>query len=456
MIPTGNRKRAFVEKMGTVTISMDEYERAGVDMDVLRMVINKIEDLPPLPLIVHKILSLTQDEKSDTSELSKVISNDQALTAKVLKIANSPLYHISSVVTSVSHAVALLGFRAIRNLAMGLSTIEMFNESEESHLLPRQRFWEHSLACAHCCKTVADRIRHRLPDEAFVGGLLHDIGRMVFNQFFPGSFNSALRESHIKRWPLVDLESEEIGIPHTLVGKLLLQKWNLPPSLADAIEHHHSPSLKDGTDASKVNISLIIMVADTLTKIARIGSSGDRYIHDIDQTLWRNIPLQEEDYVTIISDLSKHVDEIKGFFGIKDDPSSSTQPLPDEENEELLRLAFYTNNHTEPFIPVRVMLQQFFLVESFPMNGDIKGGIERIRPHMVFVDLSLEQRTNRISETLKAYRNVISSPIIFLLSRKVSKETQEKSAKIGIFFLSTPFCPQEMFDCLSQINLKKS
>jgi hypothetical protein len=86
MKPPGHAKKAYVEKMGTVTIDMDEYVRAGADADVLRMVINKIEDLPPLPLIVHKILSLTQDENSQTSDLAKVISNDQALTAKVLRM----------------------------------------------------------------------------------------------------------------------------------------------------------------------------------------------------------------------------------------------------------------------------------------------------------------------------------------------------------------------------------
>jgi putative nucleotidyltransferase with HDIG domain len=285
MKPMESGKRAYVEKMGTVSINFEDYEKAGADTEVLRMVIHKIEDLPPLPLIVHKILGLTQNETSNTSELAQVISNDQALTAKVLRIANSPLYHVSSVVTSISHAVALLGFRAIRNLAMGLSTIDTFNESEDNPFLPRQKFWEHSLACALASKAVADRIRHRSPDEAFVGGLLHDIGRMVFNQFFPEPFNQALSEAQIQRRPLVDMEGQEIGIPHTLVGKLLLQKWRLPPSLAEAVASHHDQSAREATDPSRVDMSLVIMVANALTKLARIGFGGDSYIHPTDPSL---------------------------------------------------------------------------------------------------------------------------------------------------------------------------
>jgi putative nucleotidyltransferase with HDIG domain len=453
MRPSGDRKGAFVEKMGTVTIDMDAYEKRGTDMEVLRMVIDKIEDLPPLPLIVHKILSLTQDEKSNTSELAKALSNDQALTAKILRIANSPLYHVSSVVTSISHAVALLGFRAIRNLALGLSTMEMFHESSENHFLPRQRFWEHSLACGHCCKALAGCIHHRLPDEAFVGGLLHDIGRMVFDHFFPETFRSALKQAYMTRRPLLDLEREEIGISHPLVGKLLLQKWKLPPSIGEAVAYHHNPASKNEADPSRLDISVLIMAANTLTKIARIGFGGESYIHATDQTVWRELPIEEETYVSILSNLSEQIREIKGFFGIKDESPSSPQTPPVSENGETLRLAFYGENDSLSLIPIRLMLRQFFRVESFPPEGDIRSGIERVKPHMVFVDLSSEQRTDKISETMKAYRNVTKSPITLLLSKKVSEETQEKSAKIGIFFLSTPFCPDELSDCLGQMNL---
>jgi putative nucleotidyltransferase with HDIG domain len=394
MNSVGRQRKAFVTKMGTVTIDMDEYVRAGADIDVLRMVIDKIEDLPPLPLIVHKILSLTQDEKTNTSALAKVISNDQALTAKVLKIANSPLYRVSSVVTSISHAVALLGFRAIRDLALGFSTIDSFIEFEENQFFPRQRFWEHSLACAHCCKAVADRIRHRFPDEAFVGGLLHDIGRMVFNQSFPVSFNHAVTQAQLKRRPLLDLEREEIGIPHTLVGKLLLKKWNLPPALGDAVQFHHRPRLNSTVDPSKADISLIIMIADTLTKLACIGFGGEGHIHPTDGEVWRAIGLEEEDYVRVLKGLSENVQEIKGFFGMKDGSAPSDGPAATGEENELRRLAFYAISPGDAFIPMRAMLRQFFQVKSFPTTGDIRTGIEQTGPHMVFVDLSSEARAD--------------------------------------------------------------
>ena len=336
---------------------------------------------------------------------------------------------------------------------MGISTIDTFTQPEENPLLPRQPFWEHSLACALGCKALADRVRHRQPDEAFVGGLLHDIGRMVFNQAFPESFSEAIRTAERTRKPLEDMEREEIGIPHTVVGKLLLQKWKLPPTLADAVASHHNPPIKDGADPSRVDISLIIMVADGLTKIACIGSSGDPYIHAPDPRLWNLLPLEEADYVTIISELSKNVGEIKGFFGIKDDAPPSAQAAVDKESEQPLRLAFYGSTDGHLFVPSRLMLQRFFQVSVFPTESDIQNGLEQTKPHMVFVDLSSETRGDRISERLKAYRKVTQSPIAFLLSRRVSKETQEKSARVGMYFLTTPFCPREMLDCLNQINI---
>jgi putative nucleotidyltransferase with HDIG domain len=453
MKPTPRGRKTYVEKMGTVTINMADYEKAGADADVLRLVINKIEDLPPLPFIVHKILSLTQDKTSNTSELAQVLSNDQALAAKVLRIANSPLYHVSSVVTSISHAVALLGYRTIRNLAMGISTIDTFNQSPENPLLPRDQFWEHSLATALGCKALANRIRYRQPDEAFVGGLLHDIGRMVFNHFFPESFSDAIREANRSRQPLEKTEQEEIGISHALVGRLLLQKWNLPPALADGVANHHDPPIKAGVDPSRLDIAVIIMVADALTKIGCIGFGGDPYIHHADPTLWRLLPLDHGDYGAMIAELFKNVQEIKGFFGIKDGGSSQPQSLPDQYNDQPLRLTYCGYPNDEPFVPARLLLQRFFQVSTIPGDCDIRAALEHTKPDLVFADLSSETRSDKISEGLKAYRRFVSCPIIFLLSRRVAKDTQEKSARLGMYFLRTPICPQEMVECLTQTNL---
>jgi hypothetical protein len=238
------------------------------------------------------------------------------------------------------------------------------------------------------------------------------------------------------------------------VGKLLLQKWKLPPALADAVETHHGAPSDREADAPRVGVSLIITVADTLTKIAGIGFGGDGYVHASNAALWGSMPLQEQDYVTLISSLSKNVEEIKGFFGIGQNAQPSSPPVSDADTGERLRVAFYSSDIEQPFIPARIMLQQFFQVECFPPHGDIQGGIERTKPHMVFVDLSSEHRTEKISEILKAYRGATGSPLVFLLPRKVSKETEEKSAKVGIFFLCTPFCPQEMIDRLGQMNLR--
>lgn len=423
-------------------------------MDVLRRVINRIEDLPPLPLITNKIVSLANDEESDIGELAKVLSSDQALSAKVLKIVNSPLYGVSSAINSISHAVILLGFKGIRDLTLGLSSVEMFNESEKNPLLPKERFWEHSLGCAICSRLIADRIGHTLPEEAFVGGLLHDIGRMVFSQFLSISFSAALIGARMTRRPLVQIESEEIGISHTLLGQLLLRKWHIPSTIAEAVAAHHSPSVEHGGNLSQLDISVIIMLADSLTRIAGIGFSGESYIHPKDWVVWGKIPFREEDCVSILADLSEQVRETKGYFGMKERLPSSIQLILDQENGGPCRLAYFTKNDPRVFSPVRVMLRRFFLVESFPVDGDIRAAIEHIKPHVVFVDLSYEETTD--SETLKAYRNATNSPIVFLLSRKATRETQEEYAKIGVFFLSSPFSPQEVADCLSQINASRT
>jgi putative nucleotidyltransferase with HDIG domain len=372
----------------------------------------------------------------------------------VLRIVNSPLYGVSSAINSISHAVILLGFKGIRDLTLGLSGVEMFHESEKSPHLPKERFWEHSLGCAICSRLIADRIGHTLPEESFVGGLLHDIGRMVFSQFLSMSFSATLMEARMTKRPLVQIESEGIGISHSVVGQLLLRKWHFPSTISEAVAAHHSPSVEHGSNLSQLGISVIIMLADSLTRIAGIGFSGETYIHPKDWVMWGKIPFREEDCVSILADLSEQVREIKGYFGMKEKPPLSVQLTLDQENGRPCRLAYFTKNNPRFFSPVRVMLRRFFLVESFPGDGEIQAAIENMKPDLLFVDLSYAETAD--SETLKLYRNATNSPIVFLLSRKATRETQEKYARIGVFFLSSPFSPQEVADCLSQIDVSRT
>jgi putative nucleotidyltransferase with HDIG domain len=451
MKPAGNVSRTSGKSVGIVTIEIDEFAETTGDMGKLCRIVRRIKDLPPLPLVARKILSLTKEEAPNMDELARVISNDEALGAKVLRIVNSPLYRVSSVVTSIRHAVALLGLRGVRDLALSLAAMGVLDDANENGAIPNNRLWEHSLGCAFCCKAVADRVRHRSSEGAFAAGLLHDIGKIVFNQTVPGSFREALIGVQLKGHPLVALEREEIGIPHTTAGELLLKQWNLPRALVEAVMRHHDPMLVNQADPPKIDIPLIIKVADILTRIACLGFGGELNVHTSDVDLLERLPLREEDLAEVTLEALKNVDETKGLLGIDDDPSSA---LSDRNAREPFRLAFFDDHGSGPLNPARLLLRRFSDLESFPLSENMKSAMDRTKPHLVCVDLSSEQSPGAISGFLRVCRNETTSPIVCLVSKRVSQETKEKAARAGISFLSTPLCPQALFFslCDSGVN----
>ena len=449
MKTAGNPRNPLAERIGTLTLDVSDRVGAEAEMGTLGRVVKRIRDLPPLPFVAQKIVSLTQEEDPNIDELAQVISNDQALTAKVLRMVNSPLYSVSSVVTSIAHAVALLGQRGVRDLALGFAAAGVFDDFRDDGPLPGERLWEHSLGCGLLSKAVADRLHYRFPEEGFAAGLLHDVGKMVFNQSVSNSFAEALRRVQTEKEPLSTLEKKEIGFSHTEVGKLLLQKWNLPPTIVEAVLRHHDPVLANEADSPKINISLIAQVADILTRMACFGFGGEIHIHETEIDLLDRLPLEEDDYLKIISDVSKHIEETKELFGL------DTHAVParsDTEMSRVPRVVFFEGRDSGTLNPSRVTLRLFSEVESFPITGETGDTIDRTKPDLVFADLSSEQTTGTASEFLEICRNRTKSPIVFLLPKPISKEIEEKALKAGTTFLSTPFCPQALYFCLLDLN----
>ncbi|PIE76795.1 HD family phosphohydrolase, partial [bacterium DOLJORAL78_65_58] len=136
-----------------------------------------IKDLPPLPLVVQKLLQVMDDPNSSADDISQVLSADNAMAAKVLKLVNSSFYGLSGQVASVPRAIVILGLSSIRNLALGLGVTKLMARAGNGEL--QQRFWAHSIATAAACETVARATQRIIPEEAFVAGLLHDIGHLI-------------------------------------------------------------------------------------------------------------------------------------------------------------------------------------------------------------------------------------------------------------------------------------
>ncbi len=199
-------------------------------------VIKQIEHLPTLPQVVTKVLAMTDSANVNAVELSKEM--DQTLSAKVLKVANSAYYGGRTLrkVNSVHHAIVIIGFDALKEIILTTSFFHTFQDSKEVEFL--RPLWEHSLECALAAKRLAWIFRYEDMDEAYLAGLIHDIGRLVIQQYFPDQF--ALLGKTNGLGEDTGLEKEILGLTHAEIAGKVAQQWNFPETLKEAIENHHS------------------------------------------------------------------------------------------------------------------------------------------------------------------------------------------------------------------------
>jgi HD-like signal output (HDOD) protein len=231
------------------------------------LVLSNIYNLPAVSAVMIEVSKLLDDTSTSTSSLSKMIGKDQGLATKILSIANSPLYGLPRKVSTIDFAILIIGYQDIKNIVIALSMIESFKNKTDKNLDQRE-FWLHSIITGNAAKRIAEDLGYRIGGEAFVAGLLHDLGIPVIHKYFHTSFENIVKSMNEEGKSELDSEAEELGYTHQELGRFLSEKWNLPGHLCSAIEKHHVPASADKDDV----ITAIVHVADYMTQRLKIGN----------------------------------------------------------------------------------------------------------------------------------------------------------------------------------------
>jgi len=239
---------------------------------------SRIDELPTLPVVIPRLLSLMDDPKTGTREITEAISHDTALTAKILKVANSAYYGFSQEISRLDRAVALLGFNMVKSLALSVGVIKAMPKAKDAGLFSREGLWIHNLAVGTAVKMVAERLgKGEEAERLFVVGLLHDIGKVVLDLFFSDDFARAL-EQVLERvndgggTQLYEMERKNIGLDHGEVGGILLERWKFPGMIRMPIAFHHQDVLPGDIDL--VDFSML-KISDALVQEMALGNSGN-------------------------------------------------------------------------------------------------------------------------------------------------------------------------------------
>lgn len=288
-------------------------------------ILSRVKTLPTLPIVVYKLLRLIESPTSTAQELSEVVAKDQALTARILRLVNSSFYALRSEVVRISHAIALLGFVAIRNLALGLSVVDMFGRDRESPEFHGEAVWEHTLCCATCARLIAERASYTPIEEAFVAGLLHDIGKLVLFDHFREQFDTALRAAREDMIPLHRAEQFLFDTDHAEIGGALAEHWRLPKRLRGPIRGHHEFCEHD-------KLTSIVYLANALSKAKLIGSAGNLLLEPLDERTLKAVGLDEAAVVRLMGRLRREVERAKLFVTLSGAPRrASSEQLDTDE-----------------------------------------------------------------------------------------------------------------------------
>ena len=204
----------------------------------IRSKILSVSDLYTLPQTLVEVLRVADAPETSAYDLSRIILRDAPVTARLLKMANSAMYGRSGKINTVHQAVVLLGFRSVKSVVLSTAVYDVFGKGDQSLGIDLGQFWLHSLECATTAQLLAAKISHQPQEEAFVAGLLHDIGVLIMARVFGPEYGKFLQEQATENnW--IETEAEHFGIDHAEAGAILLKQWSFPQPLVEVVELHH-------------------------------------------------------------------------------------------------------------------------------------------------------------------------------------------------------------------------
>ena len=276
----------------------------------IRTMLNAVEDLPTVPEVVTVLNRQISDPSSSASDINTTLSRDAALSATILRLVNSPFYGFARRITSVTHAVVILGYSAVRSLALSAFVFESVGRNGASALDVKE-LWRHALGAAVAGRTAARHLRIRQDEDAFVGGLLHDLGKVVMNQYFTTAAKAVAAEVKASDCLFREAEAKVIDYDHASLGGGLAERWNLPGILVGAIACHHAPA--SAPEACRT-LAGLVHVADILARTLLVGSGGDRQIPELSPEVCEALGLKPESMEPLLRETAVEIEKAADFF----------------------------------------------------------------------------------------------------------------------------------------------
>lgn len=312
--------KAELEKRGIAApapvAAAPSVAKEELDDDPIKAVTRRAKELLALPHAVQRALEAAKDPRTDAAGLAHIIESDTAITATILRKSNTVAYGRSEPILDVRDAIVRLGFKQAMGLVCAMAVAKSLQREEKSLGFRRLEFWEHSLAAAVIASEIA-RQANCDPSEAFIGGLLHDIGKLILDQCLPEVFEQCIESAHRDGRALADAMQDQVGFSHVQIALALLEHWGFPEFFRLVVEDAHRPRLDDGpprTDWER--LGRVVQAGNILAKAFGFGASAGQLVDPLDNIAADTLKISSEQSFAFRKNVSGELQAFKTFLGL--------------------------------------------------------------------------------------------------------------------------------------------
>lgn len=388
-------------------------------------------ELPTLPTVASKLITLTAREDATLSDIANLVSRDVSLSAKILKVSNSAFYSFPQQICSIQQAVSILGMNAVRSLVLSFSFLSIKGSRGISRF-NFERFWERSLASAVATRLILEQVKGVDAEEGFCTGLLQNLGELIFARTFSKEYESLLHR--LEEQPQDSLAAEEatFGADHTLIGAQVAKSWGFPETLVAPIEFHHQPERYKGTNVAIRNTIKAVYLADQLTNIL-FSDKPEAYHKSFQKEAGKLLGLSGEGIETILEQLHLRVKEAGTYFNLKMQGHKSVQEILQEANIRLSLINLDYDQMNKQLIEAKINLENLTkaLEEKNRILDNLANidGLTGVHNHRYFQN-ALDQEISR------ATRNGSTISLLFIDIDFFKKFNDTYGHQVGDFVLA--------------------
>ena len=277
---------------------------------IQRRVLKRVNDIPSLPQFVIETLKKLDDPKSSAADVANKLSRDEGLVIRVLRLANSAYYGLSRRISSVSEAISFLGFKTVKSIVLAASVYKFMDSSFTGYALDRGDLWKHSQSVASTARFLAAHVKGVDPEEAYIAGMVHDIGKIVLSDYVRFGYSIIIRLVEEEQLPFTDAEKQVLGFDHAQVGGLVIEQWNLPEIYMYTTSNHHSPgALPEDMEEYRLVVD-VVHVANAICSMLGSGIGADGLQYNLSEESLARIGITNlEETMSSVVDLLAQIEE---------------------------------------------------------------------------------------------------------------------------------------------------